>query len=58
MKQRLSILNRRLKPTPNEEESKVATSWKMLGSLHEVSFASLDEVCPLICTNLVRFESD
>lgn len=58
MEQRLSILNHWWNPAPDEEKSKVATSWKMLGSLHKVSLASLGEVWPLFCTNLVGFESD
>lgn len=57
-KQKLSSLNHRLKSTPNEDGSNIARSWKVLGSLYEVSWACSDKVCPLIFTILVSFESD
>lgn len=53
--QRLLILNHRLKPAPNEKESKAATCWRTLGSLQGVS---LGGVCPLIRTSVVSLECD
>lgn len=46
-----------VKSTPNEEGSNIAPSWKVLGSLYEVSWACSDKICPLIFTILVSFES-